>query len=129
VDIAPDMVDVNVHPTKTEVKFTRDHEVHHAVGQAVKSALLTYGVLPTLGVEGEKGRRGSANGYSSWQPSQSRFTGGEFETLARAAVDLFRPQENQGQAYQTYPSALTDPNDPFAAIPTIQRPDDLTSDF
>ena len=38
VEIAPDMVDVNVHPTKSEVKFTRDNEVHHAVSQAVKQA-------------------------------------------------------------------------------------------
>ncbi|MCX6379994.1 MAG: DNA mismatch repair endonuclease MutL [Armatimonadetes bacterium] len=48
VDIHPDMVDVNVHPTKTEVKFTRDGEVHHAVSQAVKSALLAYGIVPSV---------------------------------------------------------------------------------
>lgn len=46
VEVNPDMVDVNVHPTKTEVKFTRDGEVHHAVSQAVKSALLAYGIVP-----------------------------------------------------------------------------------
>jgi len=46
VEIDPDLVDVNVHPTKTEVKFTRDGEVHHAVSQAVKSALFAYGVVP-----------------------------------------------------------------------------------
>ncbi len=46
VEIHPDMVDVNVHPTKTEVKFTRDGEVHHAVSQAVKGALLAYGIVP-----------------------------------------------------------------------------------
>ncbi len=46
VDIHPDLVDVNVHPTKTEVKFTRDGEVHHAVSQAVKGALLAYGIVP-----------------------------------------------------------------------------------
>ena len=46
VEIHPDLVDVNVHPTKTEVKFTRDGEVHHAVSQAVKSALLAYGIVP-----------------------------------------------------------------------------------
>src|SRR5205814_4956039 len=47
VEITPDLVDVNVHPTKTEVKFTRDGEVHHAVSQAIKSALLAYGIVPT----------------------------------------------------------------------------------
>jgi DNA mismatch repair protein MutL len=47
VEISPDLVDVNVHPTKTEVKFTRDGEVHHAASQAVKSALLAYGIVPT----------------------------------------------------------------------------------
>lgn len=46
VEIHPDLVDVNVHPTKTEVKFTRDGEVHHAVSQAVKGALLAYGIVP-----------------------------------------------------------------------------------
>src|SRR5207244_8834853 len=48
VEITPDQVDVNVHPTKTEVKFTRDGEVHHAVSQAIKSALLAYGIVPTV---------------------------------------------------------------------------------
>lgn len=48
IDINPDMVDVNVHPTKTEVKFTRDGEVHHAVSQAIKSALLAFGIVPTV---------------------------------------------------------------------------------
>jgi DNA mismatch repair protein MutL len=47
VEISPELVDVNVHPTKTEVKFTRDGEVHHAVSQAVKGALLAYGIVPT----------------------------------------------------------------------------------
>ncbi|MCW3095998.1 MAG: mismatch repair protein MutL [Chthonomonadaceae bacterium] len=46
IQISPDMVDVNVHPTKTEVKFTRDGELHHAVSQAVKGALLAYGIVP-----------------------------------------------------------------------------------
>ena len=51
VDIAPHLVDVNVHPAKTEVRFTRDGDVYSAVHRAVQNALLTGGLVPEVNVQ------------------------------------------------------------------------------
>lgn len=48
VDVTPDLVDVNVHPTKAEVKFSSEQEVHSAVHRAVNAALMSGAAAPTL---------------------------------------------------------------------------------
>jgi DNA mismatch repair protein MutL len=51
IDIHPSLVDVNVHPAKTEVRFTRDGDVYAAVHKAIESALLTGGLVPEVSVQ------------------------------------------------------------------------------
>ena len=46
--IDPARVDVNVHPTKQEVKFEDEKIVYTFVQAAVKHALSKYSVVPTL---------------------------------------------------------------------------------
>lgn len=45
----PSLVDVNVHPTKLEVKFAYEQEVHAAVYRTVRKALVEHGILPEIG--------------------------------------------------------------------------------
>jgi DNA mismatch repair protein MutL len=82
VQISPELVDVNVHPTKTEVKFTRDGEVHQAASQAVKSGLLAYGVVPTARIT-EVGPR-EVLAPSDPQPGLALFTSSKASAPSRA---------------------------------------------
>lgn len=51
VDIDPHMVDVNVHPAKSEVRFTRDGDIFAALQRAIEDALLSGGLIPEVNVE------------------------------------------------------------------------------
>ena len=47
IEIDPSEVDVNIHPSKREVKFHHERAVRGLVGQAVKQTLLNYHTRPT----------------------------------------------------------------------------------
>lgn len=48
IDIAPELVDVNVHPAKSEVKFSNEREMHSILYAAVNSAISGGAAVPEV---------------------------------------------------------------------------------
>jgi DNA mismatch repair protein MutL len=53
-DIDPSKIDVNVHPTKTEIKFEEDRNIYMVLLSSIKEALGKYNIAPTLDFEREQ---------------------------------------------------------------------------
>ena len=51
IEISPEMVDINIHPTKLEAKFADEKAVYHAVYWATKNALYKKAFVPKVSEE------------------------------------------------------------------------------
>lgn len=81
IDLPLGLVDVNVHPAKTEVKFAEEKKVFSAVYAAVKNALAGEENIPEIEA---KPRKPLADVLPSTQPEPQEKT----EVLARSAIRL-----------------------------------------
>ncbi|MDQ4140050.1 MAG: DNA mismatch repair endonuclease MutL [Bacteroidota bacterium] len=75
IEIAPESIDINVHPTKTEIKFEDEKTVYAIVRAAVKQSLGVHNIAPSLDFEGDVN-------FTALQPVASPVNEGN---LARAA--------------------------------------------
>lgn len=55
IDLDPEHIDINVHPTKQEIKFDDDKVMYAFVQSAVKHALAQFSITPTLDFELDPG--------------------------------------------------------------------------
>jgi len=55
IDIDPSKIDINVHPTKTEIKYQDEKAIYAIIRSAVKRALGQYNITPTIDFDQETG--------------------------------------------------------------------------
>ncbi len=72
LEIPPENVDINIHPSKAEVRFRRDGEVHQAVVKALRGALMQAQILPRTALPERPLPQVPATWRSPEQPSAFR---------------------------------------------------------
>ncbi len=97
IDLDPTQVDVNVHPTKQEIKFEDEKIVYAFVQAAVKHALAQFSITPTLDFDLDA----SIQGLES---VQKPFT--EEERSNTQASSIFQTFTQANQAHAIEPSRL-----------------------
>lgn len=129
IELDPERLDINVHPTKQEIKFEDEKLIYAFVQSAVKHALARFSITPTLDFE--------LDATIEQLPSISQpFT--EQQKQKAAATDIFRTftQKNQAHAISpgyrdaSYPGVGKMPAMPSSADgrrepATEENPDDL----
>ncbi len=105
VTIDPSLVDVNVHPAKSEVRFADERVIFHTIYHVVRESLLEGRVVPGLNAGGPQGRREDFSGYAR-------------EVDARRAVQSFFEARslNPVQAEESL-AAIFAQADPAQAVP------------
>ena len=108
LDVEPGHVDVNVHPSKTEVKFLDERSLYSVLRSVVKQALGTHNVTPSLdfdnnvnfSLKSEFG--GQASGKTVADLNYERLRSREFGNLKNWEA-IFEGQQNMsGQDHPAY---------------------------
>ena len=136
IDVDPSQVDVNVSPTKTEVRFTREGDVYAAVYKAVQEALMAGGLVPTITqkMNGREmtqtahtpdpsptSRRGEAEAQPSLMSVPSRPAGNTRQAPGDSNAFREAHQERARQPFDDDPFEGSGPPLPYQSVGAVQR--------
>jgi DNA mismatch repair protein MutL len=116
IDISPEYTDVNVHPTKQEIKFEDERNVYAYIHASVKHALARFSVTPAIDFEHEEAMRDMGLRPARSKPSPITVSG-EAGTVAKPKPlkgqpnwkELYRLARETGEPKVTVPSTSVQP--------------------
>ncbi len=93
IDVDPAQIDINVHPTKQEIKFEDERLIYNYLKVSVRHALGRHSITPTLDFDEETAL---ASVRIATQPERAPSAGGNFTTLPSRA---FEQEEDRRQQH------------------------------
>jgi len=105
IDIAPAHIDVNIHPTKTEIKFEDERMVYSILTAAVQKALATHHVTPSIDFEQNINFDPFTSVSSTIVPSTSKIIDRHYSQFKSAR----QPQQGGTKDWEKLSQSLNDP--------------------
>jgi DNA mismatch repair protein MutL len=108
LELDPKTIDINVHPTKTEIKFEDEKTVYAVVRAAVRQALGLHSLTPSLDFEGDvnfapiRPLRTSASGVGAELPAPTRHVEFNPDALAASVSAAASRQASKSRSADTY---------------------------
>lgn len=122
LEVAPERIDVNVSPTKSEVKFQQESSAFDAIFYAIRNALMQHGMIPSAeGIaaanEAIAQSLGTQVGASVWMPAGNFMPEPSGTALADRSMRAQAPLETLGAPNLSIPVDL-----PNGAIGNERQP-------
>lgn len=109
-EVDPETVDINIHPTKTEIKFENEQAIWSIISAAVKEALGKFNVVPSIDFDQEGAVSIPTNNNSdlgnikppqtSFNPSYNPFNGTTYKRPTLDWEQLYEGFEKQSEKVQ-----------------------------
>ena len=91
-EIDPSSIDVNIHPTKTEIKFENEQAIWQILAAAVKESLGKFNAIPTIDFDTEGMPDIPVFGGSEYTEAPQTFYNPDYNPFASSETSSYTPQ-------------------------------------
>ncbi|MGZ5283267.1 MAG: DNA mismatch repair endonuclease MutL, partial [Bacteroidia bacterium] len=111
LQLPPSKIDINVHPTKTEIKFENEKAIYAILQSAVRKSLSQYHIAPTLNFDEEMSIRTperemprqnpyTQQNQNSWIPTSQPGYNPDRNTSQNQRQNVYMPAQKNASGYQ-----------------------------
>ncbi|MBS1729783.1 MAG: DNA mismatch repair endonuclease MutL [Bacteroidetes bacterium] len=123
IDLDPSIVDINVHPTKQEIKFEDEKIMYAFVQAAIKHALAQFSISPSLdfSLNADIQQLDAVNKPFNIEKQQQAASSGIYQDFTKKNQAHFIPPDNNLKNWKDFYIPATSPQTPQQILPLQQE--------